>query len=27
MAYADKTLTCRECGRDFSFTASEQEFY
>jgi CxxC-x17-CxxC domain-containing protein len=27
MAYADKTLTCRECGREFSFTASEQEFY
>ncbi len=27
MAYADKTLTCRECGRQFDFTASEQEFY
>ncbi|MHB1006289.1 MAG: zinc-ribbon domain containing protein [Chloroflexota bacterium] len=23
----DKTLTCRECGREFTFTASEQEFY
>jgi CxxC-x17-CxxC domain-containing protein len=23
----DKTLTCRDCGREFSFTASEQEFY
>ncbi len=23
----DKTLTCRECGREFVFTASEQEFY
>jgi CxxC-x17-CxxC domain-containing protein len=25
--YADKTLTCRDCGRDFTFTAGEQEFY
>lgn len=25
--YEDKTLVCRECGREFSFTASEQEFY
>ncbi len=23
----DKTLRCRECGRDFVFTAGEQEFY
>ena len=23
----DKTLTCRDCGREFAFTASEQEFY
>lgn len=23
----DKTLTCRDCGREFVFTASEQEFY
>ncbi len=23
----DKTLTCRDCGREFTFTASEQEFY
>ena len=23
----DKTLTCRECGADFEFTASEQAFY
>ncbi|MBI4318349.1 MAG: zinc-ribbon domain containing protein [Chloroflexi bacterium] len=23
----DKTLTCRECGREFVFTASEQEFF
>ena len=27
MSYADKTLTCRECGQPFSFTAGEQEFY
>ncbi len=27
MAYADKTLTCRDCGAQFTFTASEQEFY
>ena len=27
MAYADKTMTCRECGAEFQFTASEQEFY
>lgn len=27
MAFQDKTLTCRECGTDFTFTASEQEFY
>lgn len=23
----DKTLTCRDCGREFAFTASEQEFF
>ena len=23
----DKTLTCRDCGRAFTFTASEQEFF
>jgi len=23
----DRTLTCKECGRDFTFTAGEQEFY
>ena len=27
MSYADKTLTCRDCGRSFTFTAGEQEFY
>lgn len=25
--YEDKTLTCRDCGEQFAFTASEQEFY
>lgn len=27
MAFADKTLTCRDCGTQFVFTAGEQEFY
>ena len=25
--YEDKTLTCRECGNEFVFSASEQEFF
>lgn len=25
--FNDKTLTCRECGAEFVFTASEQQFY
>ena len=25
--YADKILTCADCGQAFTFTASEQEFY
>ena len=25
--YTDKTLTCADCGQQFVFTASEQEFY
>lgn len=25
--YQDKTITCRDCGQDFVFTAGEQEFY
>ena len=25
--YQDKTLTCRECGAEFTFSSSEQEFY
>ncbi len=27
MAFADKTLVCRDCGKEFIFTAGEQEFY
>jgi CxxC-x17-CxxC domain-containing protein len=27
VSYADKTLTCRDCGTAFTFTAGEQEFY
>jgi CxxC-x17-CxxC domain-containing protein len=27
VSYQDKTLTCRDCGTSFVFTASEQEFY
>lgn len=23
----DKTLTCVECGKEFTFTAGEQEFF
>lgn len=25
--YEDKTLTCKECGKEFIFSAGEQEFY
>jgi hypothetical protein len=25
--YADKTLTCRDCGQPFTFTTGEQEFF
>ena len=25
--YEDKTLTCKECGNEFIFSAGEQEFY
>lgn len=25
--YEDKTLVCKDCGEDFTFTAGEQEFY
>src|SRR4051812_21217441 len=27
MSYADKTMTCRDCGTAFTFTSGEQEFY
>lgn len=27
MSYTDRTLTCRDCGGQFIFTAGEQEFY
>jgi CxxC-x17-CxxC domain-containing protein len=27
MSFADKTLTCRDCGAEFTFTTGEQEFY
>lgn len=25
--YSDKTLICKECGQEFTFSAGEQEFY
>ena len=25
--YTDKSLTCRDCGQNFAFTASEQQFF
>ena len=27
MAFQDQNLTCRDCGNQFVWTASEQEFY
>ncbi len=27
IGFEDKVLTCRDCGREFVFTAGEQEFY
>jgi CxxC-x17-CxxC domain-containing protein len=27
VVYADKILTCRDCGNQFTFTAGEQEFF
>lgn len=27
MVYADQTRACRECGREFTWTAGEQEFF
>jgi len=25
--YNDKTIVCKDCGQEFTFTASEQEFF
>ena len=27
MAFQDQSLVCRDCGKEFTWTASEQEFY
>ena len=27
MAFEDRTLVCKDCGKDFIFSAGEQEFY
>jgi CxxC-x17-CxxC domain-containing protein len=27
LSYADKVLSCRDCGQAFTFTAGEQEFH
>jgi CxxC-x17-CxxC domain-containing protein len=27
MSFADRTLTCRDCGQAFTFTSGEQEFF
>ncbi|MCD7796474.1 MAG: zinc-ribbon domain containing protein [Clostridiales bacterium] len=27
MAYEDKTLVCKDCGKEFLFSAEEQAFY
>jgi len=27
MAFQDKVLQCADCGREFTFTAAEQEFF
>jgi CxxC-x17-CxxC domain-containing protein len=27
LSFVDRVLTCRDCGREFVFTAGEQEFY
>ena len=27
MSFTDKILQCRDCGRDFTFTSGEQDFY
>ncbi|MHC1695707.1 MAG: zinc-ribbon domain containing protein [Eubacteriales bacterium] len=27
MKHQDKTITCKDCGQTFTFTASEQDFF
>ena len=27
MSFQDRTLVCRDCGQNFTFTSGEQEFY
>ncbi len=27
MEFTDKTLSCSDCGKDFTFSSSEQEFF
>lgn len=27
MSFQDKTLNCRDCGKEFTFTVAEQEFH
>ena len=27
MAFQDQTIQCKDCGQEFTWTASEQEFY
>jgi len=27
VSFVDRALRCRDCGREFTFTAGEQEFY
>ena len=27
MSYQDKTIICKDCGQEFTFTVSEQEFF
>lgn len=27
MSYTDRTMTCNDCGAEFTFTSGEQEFY
>jgi N-acetylglutamate synthase-like GNAT family acetyltransferase len=27
LSYQDKSITCRDCGQSFAFTASEQQFF